>query len=81
MATQNPYATPRTNVARDDDAQYGEVRMFSSSGRIGRVRYIAYTIGFSLLGALLIGVAGARRLSSTRGRPSSSACSATSRSS
>lgn len=53
MATQNPYGAPRAAV---DDApeQFQPVRIFSVSGRIGRARYIAYTLGISLL----LGLAG-----------------------
>ena len=52
MSTQNPYVAPRAAV---DDApeQYQPVKLFSVSGRIGRARYIAYTLGISvLLGAI-----------------------------
>jgi uncharacterized membrane protein YhaH (DUF805 family)/Tfp pilus assembly major pilin PilA len=33
----------------DDPEQYGEIRIFSPHGRIGRVRYIGYTTGLSIL--------------------------------
>ena len=51
MQNRNPYSAPRTNVTPGDDAveEYGEVRLFAVSGRIGRVRYIAYSIALSLL--------------------------------
>lgn len=44
----NPYVAPRAAV---DDApeEYQPVRVFSVSGRIGRARYLAYTLGISLL--------------------------------
>jgi len=59
MQTRNPYAAPRTNVARRDSAEdYGEIKLFSAEGRIGRVRYIGYGVGYSLLFALVIGLAG-----------------------
>jgi uncharacterized membrane protein YhaH (DUF805 family) len=53
MATVNPYRSP-TAAVDDQPEEYGEVRIFSSSGRIGRVRYIGYGIGLTFL----IGVAG-----------------------
>jgi uncharacterized membrane protein YhaH (DUF805 family) len=60
----NPYAKPNAAVAEAAE-QYQEVKVFSTSGRIGRVRYIAYGMGiyflFAILGALLtfaIGAAG-----------------------
>src|SRR4249920_437300 len=52
----NPYAKPTAAVAEVAE-QYQEVKVFSTSGRIGRVRYIAYGVGiyllFGILGALL----------------------------
>ena len=59
MQTRNPYAAPRTNVARRDSTEdCGEIKLFSAEGRIGRVRYIGYSVGFTLLFALVIGLAG-----------------------
>jgi uncharacterized membrane protein YhaH (DUF805 family) len=52
----NPYAKPNAAVAEAGE-QYQEVKVFATSGRIGRVRYIAYGMGiyllFGILGALL----------------------------
>jgi uncharacterized membrane protein YhaH (DUF805 family) len=57
MQPRNPYAAPRTNVAHEGAAEeYGEVRVFSAQGRIGRVRYIGYTFGLSILILLVAGV-------------------------
>jgi len=60
----NPYAKPNAAVAEAAE-QYQEVKVFATSGRIGRVRYIAYGMGMyfllAILGALLtwaIGTAG-----------------------
>jgi uncharacterized membrane protein YhaH (DUF805 family) len=59
MQNRNPYAAPRTNVARSDSVEdYGEIKLFSAEGRIGRVRYLGYGVGYSLLFALVIGLAG-----------------------
>lgn len=58
MQNRNPYAAPQTNVARGDGVEeYGEVKVFSVSGRIGRVRYIAYSIGLSILALIVVLVA------------------------
>ncbi len=38
----NPYASPTAAVA-DLDQPYGEARIFSFTGRLGRVRFIAYS--------------------------------------
>ncbi len=60
-AAPNPYAKPNAAVA-EAGGQYQEVRVFATSGRIGRVRYIAYGMGiyllFGILGALLSFVIG-----------------------
>lgn len=52
----NPYAAPNT-VATTGADEYSEVKIFSTSGRIGRIRYIGYSLGISILliflGALL----------------------------
>jgi type IV pilus assembly protein PilA len=55
MQNRNPYAAPQTNVARGESAveEFGDVKVFSVSGRIGRVRYIAHSIGLSLLVMIL----------------------------
>lgn len=58
MQSRNPYAAPQANVARADDAaEYGEIKVFSPRGRIGRVRYIGYSIGLSILVLLVAGMA------------------------
>ena len=65
MQNRNPYAAPRTNVTVGESAveDYGEARVLAVSGRIGRVRYLAYSIGLSMLvllvAAILAGVVGA----------------------
>jgi uncharacterized membrane protein YhaH (DUF805 family) len=48
----NPYAKPNAAVAEAAE-QYQEVKVFSTSGRIGRVRYIAWGMGLYFLLALL----------------------------
>jgi len=57
----NPYAKPNAAVAEAGE-QYQDVKVFATSGRIGRVRYIAYGMGiyflFAILGALLSAVIG-----------------------
>jgi uncharacterized membrane protein YhaH (DUF805 family) len=55
MARHNPYVAPRAAV---DDApdEFQPVRIFSVSGRIGRARYILYTMGLPLLVMFVIGL-------------------------
>ena len=60
MQNRNPYAAPRTNVSRADSAEeYGEIKIFSAQGRIGRVRYIGYSFGLTILIAMFIGMVAA----------------------
>jgi uncharacterized membrane protein YhaH (DUF805 family) len=55
MATSvNPYQAPGAAV-RDAGDQVQEVKVFSTEGRIGRARYIAYGIGFYILFGALAG--------------------------
>ncbi len=55
MENRNPYASPRAKVADADSGQdYGEIRVFSAQGRLGRVRYIGYMAGITIL----IGIVG-----------------------
>jgi uncharacterized membrane protein YhaH (DUF805 family) len=56
MATANPYRAPAAAVADRAAEEFQEVRLFAVSGRIGRVRYIGYTIGVWLVGSMLAGV-------------------------
>ncbi len=53
----NPYAAPKAAVADATTAEVQPVRLFSVSGRIGRVRYIGYLIGLYILFALIVGAA------------------------
>jgi uncharacterized membrane protein YhaH (DUF805 family) len=54
METTSPYTPPQTELVGDQE-QYGEVRIFSASGRIGRLRYIAYSMGITMLVYLVMG--------------------------
>lgn len=53
MNQPNQYRSPQSNVETTNPEIYSEVRFFNLSGRLGRVRYLAYTFGFSLLGYLI----------------------------
>jgi uncharacterized membrane protein YhaH (DUF805 family) len=59
----NPYESPRSRVADvEEDAEFQPIKMWSRSGRLGRLRYLAYTTGASLLvglfSAMVMGAAG-----------------------
>ncbi len=57
MNEVNQYAAPAARLEREEDGIYGEVRPFSPRGRLGRIRYLFYSIllllGFVLIGGLL----------------------------
>ncbi len=57
MEQSNPYSTPTAAVSdiQSDDG-FGDLKIFTAKGRIGRIRYIMYTIGITLVGALLAGL-------------------------
>jgi uncharacterized membrane protein YhaH (DUF805 family) len=49
----NPYTPPQAQVADIDSDEVQEIKMWSAAGRIGRLRYLAYTSAGSLIVALL----------------------------
>jgi len=48
MSDQNPYATPDASLATASSGTYNP-SIFSFSGRIGRLRYLAYNTGVNML--------------------------------
>ena len=42
MSETNPYVTPSSDVATADE--FGDVKIFSFAGRIGRMRYLAFSM-------------------------------------
>jgi uncharacterized membrane protein YhaH (DUF805 family) len=48
MDSNSPYDTPKAEILNETD-EYGTIKVFSAKGRIGRLRYIAYTVGISML--------------------------------
>jgi uncharacterized membrane protein YhaH (DUF805 family) len=48
----NPYQSPNAAVADDEQEEYSEIKVLSASGRLGRVRYLGYGVGVSLLAYL-----------------------------
>ena len=49
MGTANPYQVPRSNVDHHVEGDYSEVKVLSTKGRIGRLRYLGYSMGYSML--------------------------------
>ena len=54
--TMNQYAAPRAEVGDMTDHAVAEMNYFSPNGRIGRLRYLAYTTGGSMIYTLVISV-------------------------
>ncbi len=74
MSDTNPYDAPVANVADTFGAdEVQTVKIFSPSGRMGRVRYIGYSMGLmlaaGLAAALLAGILGAAGAFQTDGFP------------
>lgn len=55
MSDFNQYQAPKSQVDQGATVEYGEVKMFGVSGRLGRVRYLAYSVGVSILVMLIAG--------------------------
>ncbi len=53
MTDQNPYTTPDASLAVEADETY-QPSVFSFSGRIGRLRYLAYITGVYLVVAAIV---------------------------
>ncbi len=60
----NPYSAPASDVRALSRAEYGTVKFFSFSGRLGRMRYLAYAfsmfllawLGLMLLSGAIVGI-------------------------
>lgn len=53
--TTSPYTPPQRELI-DEQTEFGPIRIFSAKGRLGRLRYIAYSIGVSLVIYLFMGI-------------------------
>lgn len=52
---QNPYAAPGSDVSVDADREY-EPGIFAMSGRIGRIRYLAYSTIYNFITFAVVGI-------------------------
>lgn len=50
----SPYQPPRSSITPTAPTQFGELKILSARGRLGRVRYIGYSMGLMLLTYLTI---------------------------
>jgi uncharacterized membrane protein YhaH (DUF805 family) len=56
MSTVNPYQAPSANLEAARLEDYSEVKFFSTKGRLGRVRYLTFSMGYMLIFYLVIAV-------------------------
>lgn len=49
MSAINPYDTPQSTVADAGSDEFGDVGLFALGSRIGRVRYLGYSMAISLM--------------------------------
>ncbi len=56
MNTTNPYSTPESDLSTADNRQYYHPDIFQLRGRIGRLRYLAYTFTSYFLFMILFGI-------------------------
>lgn len=54
MSDNNPYQSPVQNLESNQPVAYSEVKALSANGRIGRIRFIAYSVGYGLLLNILV---------------------------
>lgn len=54
--TQTPYSPPRADLS-EAMPEVGDLQLFTTEGRIGRLRYLAWSMGLLIAGMLLYGVA------------------------
>ncbi|MDS4040122.1 MAG: DUF805 domain-containing protein [Candidatus Competibacter sp.] len=58
MTDASPYRPPRGAITPTTSTDYGEINLLSSQGRLGRVRYIGYSVGLGLLINVIAGLLG-----------------------
>lgn len=58
MTGTSPYQPPRGAITPAASTDYGEINLLSSLGRLGRVRYIGYSVGIGFLINVIAGLLG-----------------------
>ncbi|MGD8783413.1 MAG: DUF805 domain-containing protein [Thioalkalispiraceae bacterium] len=56
MSEINQYQTPRSQVEQQGAEEFSQPRIFSVSGRIGRMRFLAYAMGAYLVISIFVAV-------------------------
>jgi uncharacterized membrane protein YhaH (DUF805 family) len=57
IMSDNPYQAPQSDVATRDDTLYGDVKLLSLEGRLGRLRYIACYFALTMFIGVLMALA------------------------
>ena len=58
MNNPSPYQPPRGAITPTSSGELSEVNILSAQGRLGRVRYIGYSVGIGLLVNLIFALIG-----------------------
>lgn len=58
MVEASPYQPPRSSITPASATDYGEINLLSARGRLGRVRYIGYSMGIGLVINVIGGLLG-----------------------
>ncbi len=58
MVEASPYQPPRSAITPASSTDYGEINLLSARGRLGRVRYIGYSMGIGLVINVIGGLLG-----------------------
>jgi len=55
MSANNPYATPQAPLTTlgTESGGVGDLNIFTAAGRLGRIRYLMYTMGVGLVGGII----------------------------
>lgn len=56
MADYNQYQAPQSQVVADSEQEFAEMKFLGATGRIGRIRFLAYSTGINLIFSLVSGV-------------------------
>lgn len=55
VESENIYSSPQSDVTSNHD-ELVDVKAFTTQGRLGRIHYLLYSMGYTMLGYLILGV-------------------------
>ncbi|MFC1664492.1 DUF805 domain-containing protein [Pseudomonadota bacterium] len=53
MKSNNPYEAPKGNLQQDNE-NFAQVKIFSTKGRLGRLRYVAYAFALMFIAQIIV---------------------------